>query len=210
MSYRIIDITNSKEYERYLYKCISSMPFRIYKNREKYLENAKSGKFYKKILEFNKSIVGQIEFAEVSVSGLPIIGKNLFVMNCIWVLRKAKGNNFGKILLNEAIKIAKAENINGIATIALENHPSPWLKKEQIEKLGFKEIKHISLSIIHKEKYKNRKFKIYLMWFPLKEVAEKPDWDLEGLLKGFKFCIAHPLYHPDNFKEERIFNLINE
>jgi len=73
------------------------------------------------------------------VSYYPIMGDNMIVMNCIWVLRKAKGHNFGKQLLEEMIKSEK--DASSFATIALENHWSPWFKKRQIEKLGLQTVR---------------------------------------------------------------------
>ncbi|MFB0566966.1 MAG: hypothetical protein ACETVM_00055, partial [Candidatus Bathyarchaeia archaeon] len=84
------------------------------------------------------------------MSGYPIIGDNIIVMNCIWVLRKAKGHNFGKQLLTDMIQNEK--NTCGFATLALENHWSPWLKKEQMEKLGFELID--SIEVMHRTKHK--------------------------------------------------------
>lgn len=159
MQLKIIDITKKKEYEKYLYKCLAPMPFRKYKNRQEYLKKAIPVGFHKNILEFNGKIVGQIEYAPAGASGLPIFGKNLFVMNCIWVLRKAKGNNFGRILLEDAISTIRKNGANGIATIALENHPSPWLKIRRIEKLGFKAIKTAQFAIVHKKNIKAKGLK---------------------------------------------------
>ena len=92
----IIDITEKSEYEKYLYRCLAPMPFRKYKKRQNYLEVAIPKGFHKKLLIFGGGVVGQIEYAPAEVSGYPIIGDNVIVMNCIWVLRKAKGHNFGK------------------------------------------------------------------------------------------------------------------
>jgi ribosomal protein S18 acetylase RimI-like enzyme len=133
MKYKIINITKKKEYKKYLYKCLAPMPYRRYRNRYEYLQKAIPNGFCKKILEYRDDIIGQIEYSPAEVSGLPISGDGIFVMNCIWVLRKAKGHNFGRILLNNAIQSINKENTIGIATLALENHPSPWLKKNQIE-----------------------------------------------------------------------------
>jgi len=33
-------------------------------------------------------------------------------------------------------------------------------------------------------------------------------WAIEGLLKGVKFCLAHPLYHPQSIKFDHIFEKI--
>lgn len=197
---KIIDITKKIDYEEYLYKCLSPIPFRKYKKRSEYLEIAIPKGFHKKILMFKGEVVGQIEYAPAKVSGYPIMGDNLIVMNCIWVLRKAKGYNFGKKLLFNMKKSEK--KAFGFATIALENHWSGWFKKEQIMKLGFKPIDYINVS--HKLKHKGEYFKIYLMWLPINKNAIKPKWDKSKLLRGVDFCIAHPLYHPERLKLKEI------
>jgi len=92
----IIDIIKKSEYEKYLYKCLAPMPFRKYKKRHNYLETAVPKGFHKKLLIFDGKVVGQIEYAPVEVSGYPVMGDNIIVMNCMWVLRRAKGHNFGK------------------------------------------------------------------------------------------------------------------
>jgi len=91
---RIIDITNHGEYEKYLYKWIAPMSFRRYCQRQEYLEKAVPRGFHKKILIYEGKVVGTIEYAPAEASGYPITGDNVIVMNCVWVLRKAKGHNF--------------------------------------------------------------------------------------------------------------------
>lgn len=172
------------------------MPFRKYGNRQEYLKNAVPKGFHKKLLIFNGEIVGQIEYAPAEVSGYPIKGDNVIVMNCVWILRKAKKHNFGKLLVEDMMKSEK--DIAGFATIALENHWSPWFKKWQIEKLGFEPIDPIKVT--HKTKHKRRVFSIYLMWMPTTEKAKPPTWDKQKLLEGENFCLAHPLYRPQTWK----------
>jgi len=196
----IIDITRNSEYERCLYKCLSPIPFRKYRKRHKYLETAIPKGFHKKLLIFNREIVGQIEYAPTEASGYPIIGDNIIVMNCIWVLRKAKGRNLGKQLLIDMMKSEK--NAVGLATIALEKHWSPWMKKEHMEKLGFKPLN--SVKVMHKTKHKGQCFTIYLMWLPVTKRANPPTWNESKLLEGVDFCLAHPLYHPEKPKLKEI------
>jgi len=196
----IIDITEKSEYERYLFRCLAPMPFRKYKKRQNYLEVAIPKGFRKKLLIFG-GVVGQIEYAPAEVSGYPIIGDNIIVMNCIWVLRKAKGHNFGKQLLIDMMQNEK--NACGFATLALENHWSPWLKKEQMEKLGFEPID--SIKVRHKTKHRGQYFKIHLMWLPTIKNTNPPTWNKSKLLEGVDFCLAHPLYHPEKPKLKEIF-----
>lgn len=193
---KIIDITKNKRYERYLYRCLAPIPFRKYGRRQEYLENAIPKGFHKKLLIFNGKIVGQIEYAPAGFSGYPITGDNVIVMNCIWVLRKAKGHNFGKQLLKDIMKSER--NAAGFATTGLENHWSPWLKKWQMERLGFTSLD--SITVTHKTKHKEQPFKIHLMWLPAAENARPPTWNKKELLKGVNFCLAHPLYRPQTWK----------
>lgn len=194
---QIIDITQNDKYEKYLYKCLAPMPFRRYSRRQEYLEKAIPKGFHKKILIFNGEVVGQVEYAPAEVSGYPIIGDNVIVMNCIWVLRKAKGHNFGKWLIEDMVKSER--DAACFATIALENHWSPWFMKWQMEKLGFRPLDKIELS--HKTKRKEQIFSVYLMWMPVKKEAKKPKLDKQKILEGETFCTAHPLYRPQTWKE---------
>ncbi len=193
---KILDITKNIEYERYLYKCLAPMPFRKYIKRREYLEKAIPKGFHKKLLILNGEVVGQIEYAPAEVSGYPITGENVIVMNCIWVLRKAKRHDFGKLLLEDMIKSER--DAAGFATIALENHWSPWFKKRQMEKLDFKPIE--SIKVAPKIRRKEQVFTIYLMWMPRKEEAKLPAWNRQKLLEGETFCTSHPLYHPQTWK----------
>jgi hypothetical protein len=149
----IADITRSREYEPYLYRCLAPMSFRRHGKRQRYLEEAMPKGFHKAILLFRDDIVGQIEYAPAVASGLPILGDDIIVMNCIWVLRRAKGHAFGRLLLNHMTK-AEAGAV-GFSTIALEDHPSRWLKRWQMEWLGFKPIDSVKMR--HKKMFAPRR-----------------------------------------------------
>lgn len=198
---RILDITDDIEYEKYLYKCLAPMPFRKYRKRHEYLKTATPKGFHKKLLMLDSEVVGQIEYAPVEASYYPIKGENVIVMNCIWVLRKAKGHNLGKQLLRDMIESEK--NAAGFATVALENHWSPWFKMDQMEKLGFKSID--LLEVKHKLKHKGECFRIHLMWLPKTADANPPKWDRTKLLEGVSFCTAHPLYRRESLESREIF-----
>lgn len=197
---KIIDITEDGEYEKYLYRCLTNYPPRRYKRRIEYLKKAIPKGFRKKLLIFNNEVVGEIEYSPQEASYYPITGDNIIVLNCIWVLKRAKGHNFGKQLLENMAKSDK--DATGFATIALENHWSPWLRKWQMEKLGFKSLD--SIEVEHKTKYKGLVFSIHLMWMPNTENAKQPKWNKQRLLEGVTYCIAHPLYHPQTYEEKQI------
>lgn len=197
---RIVDVTEGGRYERYLHRCLVGPPSKRYKKRIRYLRKAVPRGFHKKLLIVDGKVVGTSEYAPSEASYYPITGDNVTVMNCIWVLRKAKGHNFGKLLVRDMVDSEK--HSSGFATIALENHWSPWFKKQQMEKLGFKQLD--SIEVIHKAKHKGQIFSIYLMWMPNVLESEPPTWDLQRLLEGITPCIAHPLYHPQTFEPRQI------
>lgn len=196
----ILDTTEDTSYENYLYRCLAPMPFRKYRKRREYLEFAVPKGFHKKLLSFNGKIVGQVEYAPGEASGYPIAGENVTVMNCIWVLRKAKGHNLGRHLLSDMKRSEK--NATGFATLGLENHWSGWLKKEHIERLGFRSID--SLRVEHKAKHVGECFRIHLMWLPNRVRGQLPHWDKSKLLEGVDFCLAHPLYHPQKLRTKDV------
>jgi L-amino acid N-acyltransferase YncA len=196
---RIIDIT-LKSSSKYLYKCLAPIPFRKYGKRAEYLKTAVPKGFHKKILLFGNDIVGQIEYAPSEASAYPIFGEDIIVVNCIWVLRRAKGHSFGKLLLNNMIK--SEEKALGFVTIGLEGHWSPWFKKEHWEQLGFKSVD--SIRVRHATKHTDWCFKIHLMWLPVVKNASPPKWDKQKLLKGVEFCLAHPLYNSERLKIKEI------
>jgi GNAT superfamily N-acetyltransferase len=193
---RIIDISDGERYASFLYKCLAPIPFRRYRSREEYLERAAVKGFHKKLLIFDGDIVGQIEYAPARFSGYPISDDNIVVMNCIWVLRKAKGHGLGRMLVEDMVR--SEGNTANFATIALENHWSPWFKKSHMEKLGFKPVDKIKVK--HKTKHREQVFSIWLMWMPIREKTKQPAWNREKLLEGVTFCLAHPLYCPQTWK----------
>ncbi len=189
---KIVEATKSSEYEGYLYKCLALIPTCPYSPRREYLAKAIFEGLQKRLLILDGVAVGQVEYVPAKSSGYPITGPDLVVMNCIWVLRKAKGKNFGRMLVEEMIN--SHPGASGFSTIALENHWSPWFRKDQMEKLGFRPQE--VMVVRHKTKHAERPFRIWLMWMPIKSRAHPPTWDEGRLLEGITFCRAHPLYRP--------------
>jgi len=201
---KVIDITKDILYEKCLYRCLAPMPFRKYKRRTEYLEKAMQRGFHKRVVALNDVIVGQIEYARAGASAYPIYGEGVIVMNCIWVLRKAKGHNLGRLLLDNMMRSEK--DAEGFATIGLEGHWSGWMKKDHMEWLGFRSID--SIEVTNKTKHLGEWFKIHLMWLPAASGAEPPKWNESRMLEGVRFCLAHPLYHPESLKAREILSKI--
>lgn len=200
---KIVDITEVDEFKEYLYRCITGPPSKECKRRIEYLRYAIPKGFRKKLLILNEQIVGQIEYSPAEASYYPITGDNVTVLNCIWVLRKARGHDYGKLLLEDMKKSEKGAS--GFATIALENHWSPWFRRELTEKLGFKPLD--SIRVKHRVKDKQA-FLIHLMWMPNTKKAKPPSWNRQRILEGITSCTAHPLYHPQNHEPKQILTAV--
>jgi len=201
---KVIDITKDIFYEKYLYRCLAPMPIRRHRKRREYLQAVTEKNFHKKVVALNEAIVGQIEYAPAEASAYPIAGEGIVVMNCIWVLRRAKGHNLGRLLLDDMMRSEK--NAHGFATIGLEGHWSGWMKKDHMKWLGFRSID--SIEVTHKTKHLGEHFKIHLMWLPGVNGAEPPKWNESRMLEGVSFCLAHPLYHPESLKAREILSKI--
>lgn len=96
--------------------------------------------------------------------------------------------------------VESERNTNGFVTIGLENHWSSWFKRWQMEKPGFTSLD--SIAVTHKTKHKEQLFKIHPMWLPATENARPPTLNKKGLLKGVSFCLGHPFYRPQTWKED--------
>lgn len=132
--------------------------------------------------------VAQIEYAPAEASGYPIWGEDIWVMNCIWVLRKAGGRGLGHLLMERMFKVIG--DASGVATIALEGHHSPWLKLMHMKYLGFESLGCRGMR--YRLKQRELCFKVHLMWMPFKTEANPPEMDWIAMLKGVDFCLAHP------------------
>jgi hypothetical protein len=211
----IVDAAESPKYEEYLYRCLFHARKDMYGNhfrrrrsnfydhRRAYLRHAIPRGFHKKILIFEGDQVGTIEYAPVEGSGLPIIGDNVIVMNCIWVHRKTHGHSFGKRLLKAMRETEKGAS--GLATIAMENYWGPYFKKSEIESLGFESVK--SIRVRHKIKNRERRFELHLMWLPMIKGSKHPTWDESKLLQGVYFCRGHSLFHDRHLKPHQRLKL---
>ena len=198
-SIEIVDATEDPRYERFLYWCIfhtkhdfpGGAIYRKYRHRREYLKSAIPKGFRKKILFYKGDHVGMIEYAPAEASGLPVIGQDVVVMNCIWVHRRAKGHHFGKRLVAQMMK--DKLGAAGFATLGCDGLHRVYVRKDDMERLGFESVK--SNRVKHKGKRRGRCFTIHLMWMPVAESAEPPTWDESRLLEGLFFCEHHPLYH---------------
>jgi len=194
----IVDVTDNPKYRRLQVGCIfherKETPlqqlYQLEKERVTYLRAAVPRGLHTKILFWRGDQVGMIEYGPPDAAGLPILGDNIIVINCVWVHRRAQGQHFGRLLMND-MKTSEPRAA-GFATIGLENYWMIWMRRAMMEQLGFRSIKSVTLK--HKVYKKGRCFTMHLMWLPATGTAKPPDWDQAQLLCGVGCCQHHPLY----------------
>lgn len=121
------------------------------------------------------------------------------MMNCIWVLKRAKGHRLGHLLMDYMMNYER--EATGFSTIVLEGHWSGWLRRGQMKWLGFRAIDSVKMR--YRTRHREICFKVYLMWLSRREGAEPQRWDVERLLEGMNFCLTHPLYHSETLRGMR-------
>jgi GNAT superfamily N-acetyltransferase len=81
-----------------------------------------------------------IEYMPIEKVWKPIVGQNYMIINCLWVSGKFKGKGISTQLLNECIKDAREQNMDGIAVVS-SNKVKPFLTdKKFYEHHGFEVI----------------------------------------------------------------------
>jgi hypothetical protein len=174
--FSVVDAVRSPGHEEHLYGCLP--PFtrsRRYRKRLRYVEEAAPRGLRKMVVLSGGDAVGQIEYAPAAASAYPVIDADVWVMNCVWVLSRAKGHGLGKELVRGMLDaIGEA---SGVATIGLSGHWSPWLRRGHMEHLGFTSAE--TRLMRHRVKRPETSFEVHLMWMPIEIGAHHPrmDWD---------------------------------
>lgn len=78
-------------------------------------EKFKDGLVFKRLDERGKIF---IEYMPIEKVWKPVVGKNYMVINCLWVSGKFKGKGIATKLLNECVRDAKKQKMDGVAVIS--------------------------------------------------------------------------------------------
>lgn len=137
--------------------------------QKRFAEGMKIKLLYK---EGEKKPVGFIEYVPGEYAWRAVDAKGYMFIHCVWISKnKYKEKGYGSTLVEEAIKDAKAENMNGIAVVTSEG---PFMAgKDLFLKNGFKSIESVKPS-----------FELMVKSFKKGPVPKVKDW--EGQLKKYK------------------------
>lgn len=78
-------------------------------------ERFDDGLFFKRLDDRGKIF---IEYMPIEKVWKPVVGKNLMMINCLWVAGKFKGQGISTRLLNECIADAKKQKMDGVAVVS--------------------------------------------------------------------------------------------
>jgi N-acetylglutamate synthase-like GNAT family acetyltransferase len=107
-----------------------------YQEKKVWLSNAfEEGYIFKRLDERAKVF---IEYGPLDQAWLPVLGDNYMVLGCFWVSGRYKKQGHGKALLEEAIKEAKNQEMNGLLAVVGKKKfhfmsDGNWLMKQGFE-----------------------------------------------------------------------------
>jgi uncharacterized protein YciI len=183
-NFRVIDVASHPRHAELMARCFAADEIADdAPARRGYLRQSEQG-LRKLLLLHGDEVAGQIEFAPPEAAGLPIEGKRLTVINCLWVLDAYTGLGGGCHLLAAC---AESVDSSSLATIAF-NAAVPWLSRGFFERQGFVVVDQVDTGRF----FGNTPLVAYLLWRPLGEGSIPPTWDTPALLDGVSFCPGYP------------------
>ena len=155
--------------------------------RVSFLGQARDCGLQKLLLIYEDQVAGQLEYAPARGSGLPIVGSEVAVIHCIWVLDAFTGLAGGRRLLAACAERTSAQSL---VTIAY-NDNLPWMPSSFFRSQGFSTLEQVETGRF----FGNTPIVANLMWRPLLPDAPQPTWEPSKLLDGLDFCPAYPWMH---------------
>ncbi|MBL8061528.1 MAG: hypothetical protein JNK32_00795 [Anaerolineales bacterium] len=110
-----------------------------YKQKRDWLEaRFAEGMKIKVIHEIGGRDTAFIEYIPGEFAWRAVHAKGYMVIHCLWVVGKGKGKGYGKVLIEECIRDARAQKMKGVAMLTSSH---TWLVgKEIFERNGFSEV----------------------------------------------------------------------
>lgn len=183
--FRVVEAGSSQEHTGQLVRCLAPEQIALDDPvRLSYLRKARDRGLQKLLLFYGEQLAGQVEFATVQGSGLPILGEEVAVINCIWVLDAFTGLSGARHLLAACSDRTRAQSL---VTVAYNDH-LPWMPASFFRSQGFSTLEQVETGRF----FENTSIVAHLMWRPLVDDAPRPSWDPARLLAGLDFCPAYP------------------
>jgi glutamate N-acetyltransferase/amino-acid N-acetyltransferase len=141
------------------------------------------GKWKKRIAYFEGAPVGQIEWTDVEDSPLPLKGRGLSAVSCLWVLRDHVHRSLGDALL----AVAEQEGRDGLCTLAYDDF-LPWMQKVWWQQRGFA----IAEEAPSGRMREGKPITAFLLWKAISRKAKRPRIDRARLARRVSYCAGYP------------------
>lgn len=135
MNTDFINLTTENLADEHL-SCIRSKKFHpgIEAKRQWLSDRLKEGHVFRKL---NAKATVFIEYAPLETAWVPITGDNYYYIYCLWVNGSAKGNGYGKSLIEYCLADAKEKGKSGVCMLGAKKQKS-WLSDQSFaKKYGF-------------------------------------------------------------------------
>lgn len=136
MNTDFINLTTENLADEHLCCIIRSKKFHpgIDAKRQWLSDRLKEGHVFRKL---NAKATVFIEYAPLETAWVPIIGDNYYYIYCLWVTGHAKGNGYGKSLMEYCLADAKEKGKSGVCMLGAKKQKA-WLSDQSFaKKFGF-------------------------------------------------------------------------
>jgi ribosomal protein S18 acetylase RimI-like enzyme len=155
----IIDVTKNNVTETGFFCKMSQKKSEGYKRKLNWVNSRFDEGLHIKMLDLKQNGRGFIEYIPGEYAWRAVNAEGFMFIHCLWVVGQSKGKGYAKLLLDECIKDAKKQKMNGVAMLTSEGN---WLVSKQIfERAGFVAVDHLSpfdLMVLNFKKYKAPSF----------------------------------------------------
>ena len=87
--------------------------------------------------KLNEKATAMIEYAPLETAWTPIVGENYFYLYCLWTCGSAKGQGYGRALMESCIADARSKGRSGICMLGAAKQKA-WLSDQSFaQKYGF-------------------------------------------------------------------------
>jgi GNAT superfamily N-acetyltransferase len=135
----LVKVTNEEDVRKYGLGCLTNQKHPGFESKLKWLTKEFQNGLTMVILNVDGKSAGMIEYTPSEFFWRPVKAENYLMIHCFWIVHsKFHSQGFGSQLINECIKDAKKQKLNGVGAVTSSG---PWMADKRVFlKNGFKEI----------------------------------------------------------------------
>ena len=159
----LIKVTNEEDVRKFGLGCLSNQKHSGFEAKLKWLKKEFKKGLTLVVLSVDGKSAGMIEYTNGENFWRPVKAENYLMIHCLWIIHtKHHRKGYGSLLIDESIKNAKQNKLNGIGVVTSDG---PWMagKKIFLEK-GFKEIESKGRFELLAKQFKKNKKPSFIDW----------------------------------------------